>query len=155
MLYIGYLIGMDGSNVKKTVSEISIFELHRLENCISRLCPNPLGTPPHTKKHPNRAKNTKKVLHLLSIRLCTEVEGLGRGPICEFSAPPPGQLPPACSEWRNRGTSWSRLCLFLTRPPVCQVSCGRSPRGCQRYGVGRPRGAIRRKGVPYWQPHRK
>ena len=48
MLYIGYLIILDGQSIKKLVSEISIFELpiQRLENCISRLCPRPLGSPP-------------------------------------------------------------------------------------------------------------
>ena len=46
MLYMGYLIILDGQSIKKSVSEISIFELLRLENCISRLCPKPLGTPP-------------------------------------------------------------------------------------------------------------
>ena len=46
MLYIGYLIILDGKNIKKSVLEISIFELPRLENCISKLCPGPLGTPP-------------------------------------------------------------------------------------------------------------
>ena len=36
---------------RKPVSEISIFELQRLENenCISKLCPNPLGTPPNSQ----------------------------------------------------------------------------------------------------------
>ena len=43
MLYIGYLIILDGKNIKKkSVLEISIFELPRLENCISRWCPGPL-----------------------------------------------------------------------------------------------------------------
>ena len=42
MLYIGYLIILDGKNIKKSVLEISIFELPRLENCRSRLCPGPL-----------------------------------------------------------------------------------------------------------------
>ena len=46
MLYIGYLIILDGQSIKKSVLEISIFELPRPENCISRLCPGPLGTPP-------------------------------------------------------------------------------------------------------------
>ena len=45
MLYIGYLIISDGKNIQKSVLEISIFELLRLENCISRLCPGPLRTP--------------------------------------------------------------------------------------------------------------
>ena len=59
MLYIGYLIIVDGHNIKKNfVLEISIVELPRLENCISGLCPGPLGSPPSQKKHPNRAKNT-------------------------------------------------------------------------------------------------
>ena len=56
MLYIGHLIILDGKNIKKSVLEISIFELPRLENCISRLCPSPLGTPP---KHPNRKSFAK------------------------------------------------------------------------------------------------
>ena len=51
MLYIGYLMFLDGQGAKKSVSEISIFELPRLQNCISRLCPRPLGSPPPT--HPN------------------------------------------------------------------------------------------------------
>ena len=46
MLYIGYSIILDGKKRKKSVLEISIFELPRLENCTSRLCPGPLGTPP-------------------------------------------------------------------------------------------------------------
>ena len=54
MLYIGYLIVLDGKNIKKSVLEISIFELPRLENCISRLCPGPLGTPPQHPKWPLR-----------------------------------------------------------------------------------------------------
>ena len=48
MVYIGYLIILDGKNIEW---EISIFELPRLVNCISRLCPKPLGSPPppHTQ----------------------------------------------------------------------------------------------------------
>ena len=48
MLYIGYLIILDGKNIKKSVSEISIFELPRLVNYISRPLgtPRPLGSPP-------------------------------------------------------------------------------------------------------------
>ena len=46
MLYMGYLIFLDGQSIKKSVLEISIFELLRRENCISRLCPRPLGSPP-------------------------------------------------------------------------------------------------------------
>ena len=60
MLYIGCLIILDGHNIKKSVSEISTFELLRLDSCTSRLCPRPLGsTPPHTQ-HPNRLKNTQR-----------------------------------------------------------------------------------------------
>ena len=44
MLYIGYLIILNGQNIKKqSASEISIFELPRVENCIIRLCPSPLA----------------------------------------------------------------------------------------------------------------
>ena len=47
MLYIEYLMILDGQNIKKkSVSELSILELPRVENCISKLCPSPLGTPP-------------------------------------------------------------------------------------------------------------
>ena len=54
MLYIGYFIILDGQNIKKkTVLEISIFELPRLENCMSRLCPRPLGSPPSPPPTPN------------------------------------------------------------------------------------------------------
>ena len=54
MCYIGYLIVLNGYNIKKSVLEISILELQRVDNCISRLCPSPL--PP--SKHPNRVKKT-------------------------------------------------------------------------------------------------
>ena len=45
MLYIGCLIILDGKNMNFFL-EVSIFELPRLKNVISRLCPGPLGTPP-------------------------------------------------------------------------------------------------------------
>ena len=41
MLYIGYLIILDGQSIKKSVSEISIFELPRLENCMVRVSASP------------------------------------------------------------------------------------------------------------------
>ena len=57
MVYIGYLIILDGKNIKKSVLEISIFELPRMENYIGRLCAlAPLGPPP--PQHPNRVKTT-------------------------------------------------------------------------------------------------
>ena len=60
MLHIGYLIILDGQNTKKISFENSMFQLPRLENSISRLCPSPIGTPPPKKKHPNRVKNTQR-----------------------------------------------------------------------------------------------
>ena len=51
MLYIGYLIILEGQSIKKSSLEISIFELLRRKNCRSRLCPRPLGSlPPPTPK---------------------------------------------------------------------------------------------------------
>ena len=38
MVYVGYLIIMNGQNIKTLVLKISIFELLRVENCRSRLC---------------------------------------------------------------------------------------------------------------------
>ena len=56
MLYIRYLIIVDGQSIKKiSFKKISIFELP--ENCISKLCPRPLGTPP---QHQNSVKNTQR-----------------------------------------------------------------------------------------------
>ena len=46
MLQIGYLIILDCQSIKRSVSQISIFELPRLVTDISRLCPRPLGRPP-------------------------------------------------------------------------------------------------------------
>ena len=46
MVYIGYLIILDGKNIKKISFGNFHFELPRLVNYISRLCPRPLGTPP-------------------------------------------------------------------------------------------------------------
>ena len=54
MLYIANLYKYKKNQFRK----ISIFELPRLENCISRLCLRPLGSPPPPPKHPNRVKNT-------------------------------------------------------------------------------------------------
>ena len=48
MLYIGYLININGQNVKKSVSSLSF--------SINRLCPNPAESRP--SKRPNRVKNT-------------------------------------------------------------------------------------------------
>ena len=52
MLYMGYLIILDGQSIKKiSFRNFHFFELPRLENCKSRLCPSPLGTPaPPTPK---------------------------------------------------------------------------------------------------------
>ena len=55
MLDIGwYLIIVNGQNIKISVSEISIFELPGVENCIRKLSPTPCLSP----KNPNRVKNT-------------------------------------------------------------------------------------------------
>ena len=56
MLYIGYLVIVDCHSVKIISFRNSIFELPRLENGMSRLCPSPLGNPP--PQHPNRVQNT-------------------------------------------------------------------------------------------------
>ena len=51
MLYVGYLIILDGQSIKKISFKVSNFELPRLENRISKLCPCPLGSlPPPTPK---------------------------------------------------------------------------------------------------------
>ena len=51
MLHIGYLIILDGQSIKKiSFRKISIFELPRPENCVSRLCAlDPLVPPRHTQ----------------------------------------------------------------------------------------------------------
>ena len=59
MLYIGHLIIVNGQDIKKPVLGISIFELHRLENCIGTLCPGPIGDPP-PKKTPKHTWKTHK-----------------------------------------------------------------------------------------------
>ena len=47
MLYIEYLIILDCQGIKKiSFGNFQFLELPRLENCISRLCPGPLGSPP-------------------------------------------------------------------------------------------------------------
>ena len=50
MLYIPYLIILDGQKIKKNQpGKISIFELPRPEKCMSRLCAlDPLVNPPPT-----------------------------------------------------------------------------------------------------------
>ena len=58
---------------KNAVLKISIFELQKLENCTSRLCPSPLGTPP--PQHANRVKNTHKVYDMLYIGYFIIVNG--------------------------------------------------------------------------------
>ena len=46
MLYIGDLIFLVGQKIKKISFGHFHFELPRRENCISTLCPRPLGSPP-------------------------------------------------------------------------------------------------------------
>ena len=46
MLYIGYLIILDGQSIKNISFGNFHFELLRLENCISTLCTNPPPPPP-------------------------------------------------------------------------------------------------------------
>ena len=77
MLYIGYLIILDGQSIKKSVSESSIFEVPRPENCINRLCAlDPLAIPPlptHTPK--SGEKHTKRVQNMLYIAYFITVSG--------------------------------------------------------------------------------
>ena len=70
MLYIRYLIIMKGK--KKSGLKISIFELSRVENCISRLWPSPLPA----SKHPNRVKSTS-----IGSKTCFLESSLARGHI--------------------------------------------------------------------------
>ena len=59
VLYIGYLIIVNGQNIKKkSVLKFCILVLPRVENCISRLCPSPLEATSSPLQHPNRVKNT-------------------------------------------------------------------------------------------------
>ena len=46
MLYMAWMVILGDHGIKKYVSKTSIFELHRVKNCRSRLCTNPLGAPP-------------------------------------------------------------------------------------------------------------
>ena len=52
MLYVGYLIIVNGQNIKNIGFQIFLFELPRVENCISRLGSSPLPL----FKHANRVK---------------------------------------------------------------------------------------------------
>ena len=38
MLYIAYFIIVSGHNIKKSFANFSIFDLYRVENCLSSLC---------------------------------------------------------------------------------------------------------------------
>ena len=114
MLYIGYLIILDGQSIKK----ISFGKLPRRENCISRLCLRPLGSPP-PPQHPNRVKKNEKGIRLLaSTRLCTEAKGRGGGPsrvhapvVSPTSAPHvPARQPGGTSQ---RGLGLFRACLAV------------------------------------------
>ena len=63
MLYIGYLIILNGHNIKKISFGNFDFGLLSTENCITRLCAlDPLGAPPppppRRPQHPNSVKNT-------------------------------------------------------------------------------------------------
>ena len=42
MLYISWMVILGDRNIKKKVSETWIFEQYRWNNCISRLCTNPV-----------------------------------------------------------------------------------------------------------------
>ena len=67
MLYIPWIAILGDHNIKKISFETSIFELPRVQNCISRLCTNLLGAPPPPpptdlipkkgEKHANTGRN--------------------------------------------------------------------------------------------------
>ena len=61
---------------------VCIFELPRLENCISRLCPSPLGnTPPAPQRHPKAVKkHTKKGVKFYCPRQVHFARDLSRAP---------------------------------------------------------------------------
>ena len=56
MLYIGYLIIVNGHSIKKIGLEFCIFELPSVENRISR-CPSPFRATSSPVQQPNRVKN--------------------------------------------------------------------------------------------------
>ena len=59
MLYIEYLMILDGHNVKKKLlSKIAIFELPRLEN--KQAVPQPPCPPSPLQERPLRVKNTQR-----------------------------------------------------------------------------------------------
>ena len=58
MLCLEHLVTMKCQNIKNSGLKISIFELPRVENCMSRLCPSPLPL----YKHPNRVKTHEEGL---------------------------------------------------------------------------------------------
>ena len=65
---------LDGQNVKKkSVSELSMFELLRLEKCMSRLCPSPWEPPPQDTQMGE--KHTKRVENMLDIGYFILVNG--------------------------------------------------------------------------------
>ena len=84
MLYIGYLMILDGQNIKKkSVSELSIFELLRLEN---------------GRTHPNRVKNARRGHSSINVHW-SMYRGRGAGRWAESSsgARVLPYKPPACA----------------------------------------------------------
>ena len=64
MLYIGHLIILDGQSIKKNnFRKVPFLELLRLQSCISRLCPRPLGSPPPPPTPKWGEKHTKCFHH--------------------------------------------------------------------------------------------
>ena len=57
MVYIVWMVVLCGHQIKKKISETSIFELPRVKN-YSGLCTNPLGDPTPSTQYPNKVKTT-------------------------------------------------------------------------------------------------
>ena len=53
LLYIPCMVIIGYYGIKKVSFTTSIFELHRVKNCISSLCINRLGDPPPRTRAPN------------------------------------------------------------------------------------------------------
>ena len=114
MLYIGYLIILGGQSMKKSVSEISIFELPRPENCMSRWCaldplvPPPPHTPKYGEKHMQRGQNMLYIRYLIILDGQSMKKSVSEISIFELPRP------------QNR---ISRLCALdpLVSPPHTQI----------------------------------
>ena len=150
----GDSIILDGHGIERiTFGNSPFLSCQGWKTVRARCAPDPLGPRP---PHPNRVKNTKRgyCAFIVHEPMYRGRGAGGKGPSRSSAPSPRADCPAPVVHGGTEGrVGQDYVSSELALP--CARSGMDTPRGLRRYGVGRPRGAIRRRGLPHWQPHRE